>query len=222
MNITVRDKLSTIIAAVTIVISFAAVSEAGWYDTSWLYRKPITISNSMVADTNQTNFPVLIYLASDSDIASHAQSDGDDIMFTSSDGTTKLSHEIEKYTSATGQLYAWVKIPTLSASSNTTLYMYYGNDSCSSQQNATGVWDSNYKGVWHMPNGTTLTANDATSNANNGTIYGATAGTGQIDGGGALMEVIISVEAGLISQILNLQYLAGLKQALVAQNSVFL
>jgi hypothetical protein len=44
------------------------------------------------------------------------------------------------------------------------------------------VWDSNYAGVWHLPNGTALTANDSTSNANNGTITNATAVTGKIDG----------------------------------------
>ena len=53
------------------------------------------------------------------------------------------------------------------------------------EQNASGVWDTNYKGVWHLPNGTSLTANDSTNNANNGTLSGTppTATVGQIDGG---------------------------------------
>ncbi|MCK5161884.1 MAG: DUF2341 domain-containing protein, partial [Candidatus Aureabacteria bacterium] len=155
---------------------------------SWSYRKQITISNSMVSNTDQTNFPVLIYRASDADLASGAQSDGDDIVFTLSNGT-KLSHEIEKYTSATGELYAWVKVPTLSASSDTTLYMYYGNAACSSQQNPTGVWNSNYKGVWHLDEEQAGTGNldlyqDATSNNNDGDDYiSATGQDGQVDGG---------------------------------------
>ena len=41
----------------------------------------------------------------------------------------------------------------------------------------------NYKGVWHFPNGTTLTALDSTVNGSNGTITGATATAGQINGG---------------------------------------
>src|SRR5207253_1760619 len=51
------------------------------------------------------------------------------------------------------------------------------------QSNKTAVWDANYKGVWHFTNGTTLSATDSTSNANNGTIIGSVAITGQIDGG---------------------------------------
>ena len=65
----------------------------------------------------------------DSDLAAHAQSTGNDILFTSSDGVTKLAHEIEIYTSATGRLTAWVKVPTLSTSADTVIYMYYGNAS---------------------------------------------------------------------------------------------
>ncbi|MDP3245052.1 MAG: LamG-like jellyroll fold domain-containing protein [bacterium] len=60
--------------------------------------------------------------------------------------------------------------------------MYYNNTAAVDGQTATGVWDSNYKGVWHLPNGTTLSANDSTTNAINGTVTGATAAAGQIDG----------------------------------------
>ncbi|MCK5161790.1 MAG: DUF2341 domain-containing protein, partial [Candidatus Aureabacteria bacterium] len=155
---------------------------------AWSYRKQITISSSMVSNTDQTDFPVLIYRASDSDLASNAQADGDDIIFTLSNGT-KLSHEIEKYTSATGELYVWVKVPTLSASSDTTFYMYYGNATCSSQEDVTGVWNSNYKGVWHLDEeqagtGTANLYQDSTLNNNDGDDYiSATGQTGQVDGG---------------------------------------
>ena len=66
---------------------------------------------------------------------------------------------------STGQLIAWVSVPTVSASSDTVIYVYYGNGSAANQQNPTGVWDSNYEGVWHLPNGTTLSANDSTATA---------------------------------------------------------
>jgi len=54
-----------------------------------------------------------------------ARSDGYDILFTSSDGTTKLDHEIEEYTSArrAGRLGP---DPSLSNSADTDIYMYYG------------------------------------------------------------------------------------------------
>lgn len=149
--------------------------------SSWPYRKSITVNKTVVSNTNQTNFPLLIYLVTDSSLSSYAQSDGDDIVFTDSSGTV-LDHEIEKYVTGTGELEAWVEIPTLSASSNTTIFMYYGNSGASNQQNPTGVWDSDYKGVWHLPNGSTLSALDSTGNNYDGTITTPTATTGQVDG----------------------------------------
>jgi len=46
--------------------------------------------------------------------------------------------------------------------------MYYGNNTCSSQQNVAGTWDSNYKFVYHM-NGTGTKVYDSTSNNDDGT-----------------------------------------------------
>ena len=92
------------------------------------------------------------------------KNDGADILFTAPYGITKLSHEIETYSAATGQLIAWVQVPSLTPATNTVLFLYYGNASAANQQNPAGVWDSNFEGVWHLPNGTTLSGNDSTSN----------------------------------------------------------
>ena len=51
-----------------------------WWDTDWSYRKEITIDHTKVA-ASLVNFPVLISFASDADLASKAQDDGDDIVF---------------------------------------------------------------------------------------------------------------------------------------------
>lgn len=143
---------------------------ADWYNASWASRKKITIDKSKVSGT-QTDFPVLINLTTDTDLAADAQDDGDDLLFTSSDGATKLSHELEKFDGTTGQLVAWVKVPSLSSSTNTVLYLYYGNAGATNQQSATAVWDANYKGVWHLKEGTSGTDSikDSTSNAHSGT-----------------------------------------------------
>lgn len=163
-----------------------------WYSSAWGYRKSLMIDKrkvSTVSGTTLTNFPVLVsftdpQLKFTSSGGLVASSTGADILFTASDGKTKLNHEIEKYDSTTGQVIAWVQIPTLSPSTDTQIYMYFGSTPNAPQQNAASTWDSNYKGVWHLPNGTTLTANDSTSNGNNGTVgAGLSASTGQIDGG---------------------------------------
>ncbi len=144
-------------------------TNAAWYDTSWQYRKLISIDYTKVPSL-LSNFPVLIDIT-DSDLASNAQSDGDDILFTASDGVTKLPHEIESYDSSTGHLVAWVKVPTLYSSDETRIYMYYGNPTASNQENASAVWDSNYVVVQHMEE-TDVNFYDSTSYANNGMLYG--------------------------------------------------
>lgn len=135
-----------------------------WYNSSWTYRKPITISHGKVSgSTNLTNLPVLISLASDSNLAASAQTSGNDVLFTDSSGTNQLNHQIELYVSSTGQLIAWVQVSTVSTTVDTVIYMYYGNPSASNQQNATQVWDTNYKAVWHFGSGTSLITNNATA-----------------------------------------------------------
>ena len=125
---------------------------AAWYSSSWPYRQNITINKVYVTGTGVTltNFPVLVSITDTYLTSSQVQSNGNDILFTASDGTTKLSHEIENFTQSTGTFVAWVNVPSLPNSTNTTVYMYYGNPSASNQQNAAGVWDSNYmgSGIW--------------------------------------------------------------------------
>jgi hypothetical protein len=158
----------------------AAPSDIMWYNYPstgkcyWQYRKGITIDGSKVAGT-LSSFPVLVNLPSDAQLAGTAQSSGNDILFTSADGTTKLDHEIESYTSSTGALVAWVEVPTLTAGTNTIIYMYYGNSTVASQQNPTGVWDANYLGVWHLNNSFA-----STTGSNNGVNTGSTNAAGKI------------------------------------------
>ncbi|MDD1670894.1 MAG: DUF2341 domain-containing protein, partial [Methanomicrobiales archaeon] len=148
---------------------------------NWQYRKKITINGTMVAGT-QTNFPILVNLSSDSDLGTYAQDSGYDLVFTQSDGTTQLSHEIESFSGTTGALLAWVKVPSISSSVNTDIYLYFGNQTSLNQQNATGVWSNGFVSVWHLKEGTGVTVADST-NTNNGTPQNSpTQVTGKVDG----------------------------------------
>ena len=151
-----------------------------WWNADWLYRKQITIDHTKVA-ADLTNFPVLIHLI-DSDLLLKAQSDGDDIVFTNQIGV-KLNHEFESYNNVTGELIAWVNTPVLSSTQDTILYIYYGNTSCSNQQNPTAVWDSNFVMVHHLQ-ATQGTHYDSTAFGNNGVPQGALNqnSIGKIDG----------------------------------------
>jgi predicted double-glycine peptidase len=150
-----------------------------WWNQQWMYRKEIKIDHTKVL-TNLKNFPVLINLTSDTDLAAYVQPDGDDIVFTDAQGI-KLNHEIELYTSATGRLVAWVNVTSLSSSTDTRFYLYYGNSLCSSQQNQHGTWNANYLMVQHMNE--TGNIYDSTSYGYTGTNYGTTTeSNGKIDG----------------------------------------
>ena len=166
-------------AWIVLLLLLSSHVSLAWYNPGWLYRKQVTIDHTKVSGgADLADFPFLLNLNSDADLVAHAQASGNDILFTSADGTTKLSHEIEAYTSATGALVAWVKVPIVSASVDTVVYLYYGNAGASNQQNPTAVWDSHYHGVWHLKENGTL-ASDSTSNANNattGTLPTQTAG----------------------------------------------
>ena len=147
----------------------------------WSYRKKITINETKISGSGSlVNFPILVNIT-DSDLAGKAQVNGNDILFTASDGTTKLNHEIEKFTKSTGQLIAWVNIPSLSATADTDIYMYYENASAANQQNPAGTWNSNYNAVWHLSE-TGGIRYDSTGNNNLTDVNTVGSATGNVDG----------------------------------------
>ncbi|MBM3283662.1 DUF2341 domain-containing protein [Candidatus Gottesmanbacteria bacterium] len=132
---------------------------------SWKYKKEITINSSKVA-ADIDDFPVLISLRTDNNLKNHAKLDGSDIIFTDADGN-KLPREIEKYDSSTGQLIAWVK-SNIKDMADVSIYMLFGNVNAN-ETNSTETWESNFKGVWHMTDVTSLTISDSTINGFTGT-----------------------------------------------------
>ncbi|MGI0133488.1 MAG: DUF2341 domain-containing protein, partial [Candidatus Micrarchaeaceae archaeon] len=164
-----------------------------WYNSSWVYRKSITIDHSKVStasSTTLTDFPVLVSVT-DPDLRSAinggdvGSTTGADILFTDSDGTTKLDHEIESYDPTTGTLVAWVKVPSLSPSADHTLDIYFGNPSAADQENVAGTWSNGYAGVWHLDKDVTTNPPDSTNSGNTGTSTNVTATAGMIGGAGS-------------------------------------
>jgi hypothetical protein len=79
-------------------------------------------------------------------------SKGYDIVFTTDlAGANKLDHEIESYNPVTGAISMWVRVPTLSHTSDTAIYLQYGNSNiATSHENRPGVWDANFQMVLHL------------------------------------------------------------------------
>ena len=149
---------------------------ANWADTRLAYRKSITIDYTKVV-SSYSNFPLYVELY-DSDLHDHvAQSNGSDIVF-ANDGGSIIDYEIESfdqtYNSTHAKLVAWVET-AVSSSSDTTIWLYYGNNTISSLADPGGIWNFNYEAVWHMNNNpSTSNILDSTSNNNDLTAYGMT------------------------------------------------
>jgi hypothetical protein len=125
---------------------------------NYKYRKRISFDPARVSGASDlSNFVALITIPSDNDLRTVANlghvenANGFDIVFTSDDGVTLLSHQMQSYTATSGQYTAWVLIPSLSTSVNTYIYMYYGNAAIATDQSTTATWN-NYYGVWHLEN----------------------------------------------------------------------
>jgi len=159
------------------------------------YRRSITIDPDKLGDScagDMAGFPVLVTIENATSLKSVANGghvgngSGYDIAFTDAGGAP-LYHEVERYDAARGTLVAWVRVPTLSASGATVIYMLYGDSTVSAPAARPGsVWDDNYKGVWHLNQASTNSPGeilDSTAGANNGQSFNMEAGdrtTGRI------------------------------------------
>jgi RHS repeat-associated protein len=184
-NVTVTAKSQ----ADNTTVGTATVNLVQVYSNGYSYRRPIVIDHTKVPNTDQANFPLLIsgtysYLATVANGGKVQNGSGYDIIFTSDcAGAQKLDHEIESYRATDGTVSMWVRIPALSHTTDTVIYMYYGNSAISaSQENRAGVWDSNFQTVLHL-NESAAPYRDSTVNAY--TSSGGTAptfATGKIGG----------------------------------------
>ncbi|MFX0053000.1 MAG: DUF2341 domain-containing protein, partial [Candidatus Hermodarchaeota archaeon] len=154
--------------SITPIVDISPVTDS-WTQPGFKFRKIITIdSNKVNGSESLANFPIYINL-SDKNLhdSTKVQADGDDILFTDNLGTI-LDHEIELFdqfgNGTHAHLAAWIKVPNLSATTDTNITMYYGNPALSSQENPEGVWDINYEVVHHLNEAPTGTLYDSTSN----------------------------------------------------------
>ncbi len=130
---------------------FFAGVEAQWL-AGYGYRKSITIPVAQISGGPHVNFPVLVSVT-DNDLRTIANGgfvengSGWDIAFTE-DHVTTLNHQVESYNAITGQLIAWVRIPSLPAGGH-SFTLYFGNSLIVADPSTTSTWVG-YSGVWHL------------------------------------------------------------------------
>lgn len=143
----------------------------------WTHRAPIVIQQSVITGSSTlSRFPVLLTEENlpddflDSDLF---QSDGGDIRFTADEaGTQQLPCEIVSFsgnaTPSSATCEIWARVPEVSPSSDTTIYIWRKSGSGVSQPSASesvgrnGTW-SDYAAVYHGNDLTNATGGDAMS-----------------------------------------------------------
>ena len=155
------------------------------------YVRSIVIDHTQVAGSDQQDFPVLVtgiypFLTDVANGGRSTSAQGLDMVFSSdAAGHNLLDYEIDNYDTATGRAAFWVRVPALSHSSDTTLYLWYGlNGITDSQENKAGVWSNGFGGVWHFGTPTQPITSDSTDNANNATNNGVSASLGNVGSAG--------------------------------------
>ena len=168
----------------------------------WAKRVRLTIDHNDI-DAPLTNFPVLVYLSNSSGI------NNNDVTFIFDELQSNANHlkiaittsdciecyvEVEKWDQANEQAWLWVRVPSISNTTDTELHLYYDrthadNTTYVGDTNSTPaemVWDSNFVLVQHLGENSTV-VHDSTANNNDGTnqpspnnaIYNA---SGEING----------------------------------------
>lgn len=105
---------------------------AAAYDFDWLYKTQLTVTSTVA----HTNYYVKLELDSSDLYSGYTWSDdGADLRIVDSDNSTELDFYIESWSSS-GSAVVWVIIPTLTANTAHTLYLYYGNTEADSAASA--------------------------------------------------------------------------------------
>lgn len=176
-------QVQTTFGGCTVTSANVAITKNVFPSTCFEYRSPLTISNTMVnGGANLTNFPVLISVTNNALRHSSyggniAHFNGYDITFaTNADGSGRLNYQLEYYNPSTGNIIAWVNLPTLYSAANTNLYLFFSNPSITIDASTDAVFGTDYVGVYHL--GSAIPDNGP--RANDGTNVGSEIVAGKI------------------------------------------
>lgn len=160
-----------------------------WYRAlPWTRRIVLSIDPAAVP-TTLTDEPVLVRVV-DGDLATHAQPDGSDLRFTAADGVTPLAHDIEAFDHTSGTLTAWVRVPSVDASSATVLHLDYGAADAPFQADPRTTWADDLA-VWPLaadPAGPAPTLDDRGPGGHDGAALADVASTTTPSGPGVALD----------------------------------
>jgi len=155
---------------------------------AWTASKKITIDHTKVGST-LTDYPLLFagtytYLKTTGNGGDLTSSSAYDLIFTSdASGLVTIPFERVIHVITSGLVEYHIKVASVSSSVDTDIYLFYGNASVTTDQSsAAAVWDSSFKIIQHLGDGTTLSVVDSTG-VNTIINNGATAVAGAFSAG---------------------------------------
>lgn len=162
----------TLVSLCMPLVNFIAHADTAAWLSGWSNRSSITINNTGPAAL--TNYQVKITLPSTGLDYTKVQPSGADIRITSSDGVTPLRYWIEQFSSTSRSGIIWAQMPTMASSSTSTIYLYYGNPTATSQSNGAAIFpmfsDFN-NSAWQKLSNMPITTADETVAQVNGIFY---------------------------------------------------
>jgi len=114
------------------------VDPDNWWNSSWVCRKSFNVTEN--SGVNLSDFQVNISVDTQTPISQgKMNADCSDIRFVNS-SNDPVSYWLNNSCNSLAGV-VWIKVNNLTASQNSTFYMYYGNPSATSQSNGTATFD---------------------------------------------------------------------------------
>ena len=132
------------VSLLSVLLCTFSLSSHAWWNNEWTGRKKVTLKNPVaeVADA-----PVLIRLHTGNFDFFSTSDDGGDLRVIAADDATELKFNVEKWDSANQLALVWVKVPKLS--SQTEIFLYFGNENAVSASDPKGTYDAS-SAVYHF------------------------------------------------------------------------
>jgi hypothetical protein len=147
-----RILLSTMMFSMFFIIVGSADAKDGtWRHSGSMYILTTPDGANLPASASEENFPLLVRLDKDFFDFTQAQTNGQDIRFSTASGAA-LCYQIEQWDASKGTASIWVRIPKIKGNARQEIKLRWGNPAAKSESNGKAVFDKSngYLGVWHM------------------------------------------------------------------------
>ncbi|MCY2950521.1 MAG: DUF2341 domain-containing protein, partial [Planctomycetota bacterium] len=129
----------------------AAAQYQGWQHAGSLYILTTSDGANLPASASEDGFPLLVRLHKDFFDFSQTKANGEDIRFSTSEGTP-LAYQVEEWDAANGAASIWVRIPNIKGGARQEIRMYWGKADAAGESSGSAVFNESngFLSVWHM------------------------------------------------------------------------